>query len=281
MNVVFHNGELLDAANVRIAPDNRAFKYGDGAFETMKYTHNKILFWEDHYFRLMSTMRILRMEIPLAFSPEFLEEKILETIVANHAERNACRVRLSVYRAGGGIYTPQTNTIGYLIEIMPMPDAEYVLNEKGLMLDVFKDFYVQKSILSNLKTANAQLYVLASIFRQENGYDECVLVNDDKNVAEAISANIFLVKGEELHTPPLETGCLKGVMRKQVLQLAPKMGLKPIETTFSPFELQKADEVWLTNATNGLRWVGSFRKKKFENAKAKQMLAAINRIAAI
>jgi len=274
--LILYNGEIFAPENVKFASTNRAFRYGDGVFETMKFANGKVLFLEDHYFRLMSTMRILRMEIPMHFSPEFLEEQISETIAANHAERQANRVRLSVFRSGAGNYQPQTNAIDYLIETSLLPNQEFVLNEKGLNIDLFKDFFVHKSMLSNLKTANAQLYVLASIFKDENGFDECILLNDDKHVVEAIAINLCMVMDGAVLTPPIESGCLKGVMRKNIIALLKKMKVEVKEVSFSPFELQKADEVWLTNAVNGLQWVGNYRKKQFENTVATEVVAALN-----
>ena len=276
MDTVLFNGGLLDKNRVNFTAHNRAFKYGDGVFETIKYANGKILFWEDHYFRLMSSMRILRMEIPMDFSPETLEERILETISANHAEQDANRIRLTVYRAGAGRYTPETNEIEYLVESEKWPQASYELNESGLSIDLFKDYYKQKGLLSNLKTANSLLYVLAGIFKNENRLDECVLLNDDKHVVEAISSNLFMVKDGVLHTPATDTGCLKGVMRKNIIALARKMKLQVIEDRFSPFELQKADEVWLTNAMTGVQWVGNYRKKIYGNELAVKMIEALN-----
>ncbi len=271
------NGEILDPSQIQFSTSNRAFRYGDGVFETMKYADGKIHFLEDHYFRLMSTMRILRMDIPMDFSPEYLEEQIKETIEANHAENDANRIRLTVFRNGAGLYTPETHAISFLIETEKLPNLDYELNKEGLTVDLFKDFYVQKSILSNLKTANAQLYVLAGIFKKENGLDECLLVNDEKNVVEAISSNLFIVKGEVVHTPALETGCLKGVMRKNIIQILKNLKIEVVEDAFSPFELQRADAVWLTNSILGLQWVGQYRKKVYSNELAVKVSEALNR----
>lgn len=275
--MILYNGELCAPEKVNFPSTNRAFRYGDAVFESMKYANGKVLFLEDHYFRLMSTMRILRMEIPMHFSPESLEKQIQETITANHAERQANRVRITVFRSGEGRYQPTTSEVDYLIETSVLPNHDFVLNETGLNIDLFKDFYMHKSLLSNLKTANAQLYVLASIFKAENGFDECIILNDDKHVAEAISSNLFMLVDGVVHTPPLETGCLKGVMRKNMIALLKKMNIEVREIAFSPFELQKAQEVWLTNAVNGVQWVGNYRKKQFENTMAKFVIEALNK----
>ena len=272
------NGQILDDSQVQFGTENRAFKYGDAVFESMKFSHGKIIFWEDHYFRLMSSMRILRMEIPMNFSPEYLEEQIVETISANHAEQNPSRVRLAAFRIGAGNYAPEQNEISFVISVQPLANDTFELNERGLKIDLFKDHYKQKSLLANLKTANSLLYVLAGVFKTENNLDECILLNDSKEVVESISANIFMVKGQVIFTPPISSGCLKGVMRKNILKIAKNIGFEIREEAFSPFELQRADEVFLSNAIQGIRWVANYRKKEYTNEVAIQLSAALNSI---
>jgi branched-chain amino acid aminotransferase len=246
-----YNGEIREGKRVELALNNRALNYGDGVFETIKYSFKRINFWEDHYFRLMSSMRILRMEIPANFSPEYLEEQLRSCLEANGLIEDAARLKLLVFRKAGGYYTPNNNGVDFIISASPLEHADYRLNSRGLEIDLYKDFYKQKGLLSNLKQLGAALYTIASVYRAENDLDECVLLNDDKQVVEAISSNLFMVKNKEVFTAPLETGCLKGVMRKQVIDLLPKLGYEVREESFSPFELQRADEVFLTNAING------------------------------
>ena len=74
------NGQLLAPNAAGISITNRGFTYGDAVFETLRVINGKIIFWEDHYFRLMASMRIMRMEIPLGFSPEFLEKELLDLV---------------------------------------------------------------------------------------------------------------------------------------------------------------------------------------------------------
>ncbi len=275
------NGQITEGSQITIGLKNRAFNYGDGVFESIKFSNGRLNFWEDHYFRLMSSMRIVRMEIPLSFSPEYLEEQIRLTIEANGLTKQAARIRFVVYRKEGGLYTPESNDVEYIITATPTKNTSYILNETGLVVDVFKDFYKQKSLLSTIKSSSAQFYAVASVFRKENGLDECILLNDDKSVCEAISANVFLVKGEELITPPLSDGCLKGVMRKNVITAAKKLGYKVTEKSFSPFEIQKADEMFFTNASNGIRWVSQYKKKSFVNATALKLIPELNIAAAL
>lgn len=271
-----YNGDFISNDQITLSTADRALQYGDSVFESMKFANGRINFWEAHYFRLMSSMRILRMEIPMSFSPEYLEEQIRDTITENHLSDKAARIRLQVLRKEGGLYTPVSNDVNFLISVSELEEPNYTLNEKGLEVDLFKDYYKQKSLLSNIKSGSAVLYTIASIFKKENGLDECLLLNDDKMVAEAISANVFVVKGKEIYTPPLADGCLKGVMRKHVLEILPKMGYEVIEKSISPFDLQKADELFLTNATKGVQWVEKYRKKTFVKDVSEALIAKLN-----
>jgi branched-chain amino acid aminotransferase len=270
------NGFIIRNKHLGIQVNNRGLNYGDGIFETIKFANNRLNFWEDHYFRLMASMRIVRMDIPMTFSPEYLEEEIRKTLAANHLSDKSARIKLLVVRKAGGLYTPESNDIDFLITTEELLDSTYQLNEEGLNIELYKDFYKNSGMLGNIKSTSAQLYTVASIFRKENDFDECLLINERKEVVEAISANIFILKGDDLITPPLDSGCLKGIMRKKVIEFAPQIGLTIKEEAFSPFALQKADEVWLTNSIKGLQWVGQYRKKSYGHEKATEMLKKIN-----
>lgn len=276
------NGSIVEGNVLEVSSDNRGLNYGDGVFETMKFSNNRINFWEDHYFRFMSSMRILRMEIPMSFSPEFLESEVRSIISANDFKNAPVRVKILATRKSGGTYTPDTNEIDYLITVKVIEGDRFSLNEEGLEIDLFKDYYLQKSMLSNLKLSSSVLYTLASVFRKENKLDECLLINDDKSLAEAISSNVFLVKDKTVITPALSTGCLKGIIRKQVLEILPKMGFEVIEKeNISPFDLQKVDEVFLTNSLNGIRWIKKYRKKEFKNSIGVELTQKLNIMASL
>lgn len=276
--LVSYNGEILEDYELEMHVDNRAFKYGDSVFETMKYSDGSINFWEDHYFRLMSAMRIVRMEIPMDFSPEFIESRIQELIQATHNEKQSVRIRLSIVRQDGGLYTPSSNEIDYLIELTVIEDADYVLNAAGLKMDVFKDHFKPKGLLSNIKSTNCLVYTVAGIYAKENELDDVVLINEDKHVVESVSSNVFLLQGNKLLTPTIESGCLRGVMRKNILKIALKNGFHVEEKNFSPFEIQRADEMFLTNVVTGIQWVGQFKKRSFANEKVKDLLKELNAV---
>ena len=258
--MVNFNGSLLLEEDVTLTSNNRAFKYGDAIFETIKVLNGKVIFWEDHYFRLMASMRMLRMKIPMTFTLEFLENEILKTI-KDQDQSKIYRVRLSVYRKDGGYYTPKTNKIDYLIEV-----KEHTYSTKeNYVIDVFKDFYNYSGLLSTIKTNNRMLNTLASVFANENDLDNCVLSNEKKGVVEVTNGNIFIVKDNVVKTPALTEGCIKGIVRGKVLEIINKNDDYIMEeTSISPFEIQKADEVFITNAIIGIQAVTNYKKKVFK-----------------
>lgn len=262
-----YNGNLVAFDDVKITPNNRAFKYGDSIFETIKVVNSKLVFWEDHYFRLMASMRMLRMKIPMNFTLEFLEEEILKTVSNNDIKKNI-RARLSVTRKDGGFYTPNTNEIDYLIESQ---EIEY-LTKSSYKVDLFKDFYMYSGHLSTVKTNNKLIHTLASIYAKENELDNCFLLNERKGVVEATNASLFLVKGTVIKTPPLTEGCLKGIAREKVISVITSSNDYTIEETIiSPFEIQKADEVFITNSVMGIQPITNYRKKEFSTTISKKL----------
>ena len=271
------NGELLSEQQAKISIFNRGLAYGVALFETIKTLNGKILFWEDHYFRLMASMRILRMEIPMKFTPEFLESQILELLNHNISNSNSFRVKLTVFREQGGFYTPQTNDVNYFITSASLETDLYLSNPLDYRVELFKDYYVTPGLLSTLKTNNKVLNVLGSIYAKENQYDNCLLLNTNKSIVEALNGNLFLVKGNTIKTPPLDDGCLKGIMRKQVLEILKKIPeFECIEASISPFELQKADELFVTNVIQGIQPITGFRKKSFSSKVSQSILAKLN-----
>jgi len=256
------NGNIV-AQDENILTQNRAFLYGDGVFETLKIVNNRILFLEDHYFRLMASMRVVRMEIPMNFTMEFFEEEVLKLVRENGISASA-RVRITVFRNDGGLYLPKTNEVSYLIHATQLQNTSYALDTAEYEVDLYKDFYVTKQLLSSIKTTNKMINVTGSIFAHENGLANCLLVNDTKNVVEGLQGNLFMLIGKKLITPPISEGCLNGIMRKQILALAKKVeGIEVLEEIISPFDLQKADELFLTNVITGIQPITKYRKKEF------------------
>lgn len=255
---------------------NRGFLYGDALFETVKILDGKILFLEDHYFRLMSSMRILRMEIPMNFTMEFFENEILNEVKKEQLEASA-RARMTVFRKEGGFYLPKNNFIDYVISVSKIDKPIYRIENTSYEVDIFKDFYVSKQLISTLKSTNKIVQITGSIYADENGLDNCILLNEERNVVEALNGNIFMLKDNILTTPPISEGCLNGIMRKQIIALAKTIeDLTVEEATISPFDLQKADELFFTNVIKGIQPITKYRKKEFETNLSQTLISKLN-----
>jgi branched-chain amino acid aminotransferase len=160
--------------------------------------------------------------------------------------------------------------VSFLIQTSAIENPVYSISEKEYEVDLYKDFYIPKQLLSTLKTTNKMIHVTGSIYAKENDLDNCILLNDSKNVVEALQGNLFMRMGNTLITPPISEGCLNGIMRKQILSFAKKeTNLEVVEQVISPFDLQKADELFVTNVIRGIQPITKYRKKEFEQDTAK------------
>lgn len=273
--MINYNGNITSEPNLSLV-ENRAFLYGDSIFETLKVLDSKILFLEEHYFRLMASMRIVRMEIPMQFTMEYMEQQVIELTKALNIE-NSARVRVSFFRCPGGYYLPTDNTSEFIITATPLQEKLYIVGQGECEVDIYKDFHISRHLLSTLKTANKMAHITGSIYAYENGLHNCLLLNDDKNVVEALQGNLFMLLEGKLITPPIADSCLNGIMRKQVLAIAGKIdSLEVVEKSISPFELQKAEELFITNVIRGIQSVTKYRKKAYANDLAVEIIKRLN-----
>jgi branched-chain amino acid aminotransferase len=272
--VNFNGG--ITTSEVVLPHNNRAFLYGDGVFETVKILNGKILFSEDHYFRLMAAMRIVRMEIPMNFTLEYFESQILMLADAEGFSESA-RARITVYRNDGGFYLPLDRTVTFIITVSSLENRLYEIVKGQYEVDLYKDFYISAQLLSTIKTTNKMINITGSIYASENDLDNCLLLNDSKNVVEALQGNLFMLTGNKLVTPPISEGCLNGIMRKQVLVLAKSIeNIEVAEEAISPFDLQKGDELFITNVIKGIQPVTKYRKKDYKSELANELLKKLN-----
>ena len=257
MSISNYNGSLQKNAPFN-SIDNRAFLYADALFDTLVYKDNSPVFFEEHYFRLLASMRQLRMDIPDFFTQEYWQKEMAKTIAVNTLTN--ARVRTTVFRNASGLYTPSKHDVSILIQVS---DLKQVV-KGNYSLGLYKDYLLNTSTLDNLKTTNRIHNVLAAIFAKENEFDNCILINHKKQVAETINANIFLVVGTEIKTPPLSSGCINGIVRQKVIDFLEKRAdyqIKEVEIT--PFELKNADEVFLTNSVVGIQPVTQYKRKTY------------------
>ena len=271
------NGELLHNNTDFLNENNRGLQLGDAVFEELRVINGDVIFLEDHYLRLMSSMRILRMEIPMNFTMEFMEEEILK-LISEDGLRETKQIKFTVYRnTSDNNFSKSDNSISYFITSTTLINPFFVLDDKAYEVELFKDFYKNSSMLSNLDTNNKILNVVGSIYAQENDYQDCLLLNERKQVIEALNGNVFIVKGNQVKTPPITDGCVNSVIRKKIIDIVSKLNeVEFLEESLSPFELQKADELFIANNVNGLVSITKYRKKDFVNTTAKSLIGKLN-----
>lgn len=266
------NGQFIEKEKLSLGI-SRAFKFGDGLFETVRLVNGQAQNFSDHIERLTEGMKFLKLQFDENFHQLIQLES--EQLIRKNKQFKGGVLRIYVFRAGIGKYTPQSNQLEYLIETEELSENNYSLNDLGLRIELAESTLITPSKFTQLKSLNALPYVMASIEKEERLFDDLLLLNDDQQLVEATSSNIFLVKKYELLTPPISSGCLNGVMRKRILQIASSVGLNSKESTISVDDLLEADEVFLTNSISGIRWVGAFRKKRYFHNWAKKLVEKV------
>jgi branched-chain amino acid aminotransferase len=263
MNFICFNGKILSASEPVLMADNKSYRYGDGLFETIKVINGKICLESYHFKRFFSSLQLLQMVLPALLTAEKLREQVFQL-----CEKNKCiglaRIRLSVFRGNGGIFEG-SDELQYLIECWPVNESVNRLNENGLVIDIYPDAKKSCDHFSNIKSANFLPYVMAARYAKQNKWNDCLVLNVNDGVADSTIANVFLVKGEKLITPALSEGCINGVMRRYLLEELKEADfeMKVEEGFVTVDDLHSADEVFLTNAIQGIKWVARFRDKKY------------------
>jgi branched-chain amino acid aminotransferase len=269
------NGELRKGDEASICAGNRGHLYGDGIFESIRVVKGKAINVEAHIHRMFDGALALKMDLPSHFSVAYFSEKIDEIIEKSSIDQGG-RIRISLDRKSGGTYMPISNEAEYLIEIYPLTSNCFSLNEKGLSIDLYQEMRKHKSKLGNYKTKNALIYVMCSIKAKEKELDELLITNPKGGILESSSSNLFVVSNGVLYTPSLDEGPVGGVMRMTIINVALQNGIKVYECSILPQNLLAADEVFLTNAISGLKWVKSYRGKNYSCELGNKLISLLN-----
>ena len=259
------NNKYVAEKEALFTSDNRSFRYGDGLFETMRWMDGDIRFLSHHVTRLREGMHMLQLEHAPAFDEHFIRSRAADLIRKNGLEGQHVRVRLQVYRDGGGLYSPQQNKAAYVMSLSKLDPDDMKHRKLGLIVDVYSEFKKPYSELSKLKSANALVYVMAGLYRKKNGLDDVLILNQEGFLCESLSSNVFIWYGKKLYTPAISEGCIDGVMRKVVIDLALENGLEVIEAQINPAIMYEADEIFHTNAVHGVQWVMGYKQKRYFN----------------
>ncbi|WP_262248018.1 aminotransferase class IV [Parapedobacter soli] len=265
------NTNFIPEQEAILTADNRAFRYGDGVFETMRWMDGDIRFLQHHIVRLHEGMRMLKLEQATVLDAHFIRSRTAELIKRNGLEGQHVRVRLQVYRGGGGLYSPQQNNACYIISVSKADPDDIKHRKLGLIVDIYSEFRKPYSELSKLKSSNALVYVMAGLYRTRNGLDDVLLLNQEGFLCESLSSNVFISYDKKLYTPAISEGCIDGVMRKVVIELALDSGIEVIEAQISPDILKEADEIFHTNAIHGVQWVMGYKQKRYFNRMSRML----------
>lgn len=261
MKICF-NGKFYDEDEGVLPINNRSYKWGDGLFETIKVYNGKILLDNYHLDRLFLGLRVLQIHYSDAdFSAARLHQ-LIHSLVNQNGLTLAARVRLAVFRN-------ENNTVGFTIEATALKPGHDEWNKEGQTIGLYP--YARKSldVFSGLKTANYLPYVMAARYAEQNNLDDVLLLNSNNNICDSTRANVFLVFGRSLYTPPLHEGCVQGVMRRVLLDQLPGLGYTIQQKVITEEDLLKADEVFLTNALQLLRWVRQYKNSRYTNSNSK------------
>lgn len=274
MNLFFtYNDKIYKHGTAIINPDNRSLRYGDGIFETLKVIKGKIQLRDYHFERLFLGMETLKFETPKNFTAAYFENKIL-ALCKKNLHDSFTRVRLMVFRGNGGLYDAENHLPNYIIQTWSIENNDE-LNSNGLTIDIYPDAKKSCDNLANLKSNNYLPYVMGALYAKQIKVNDCILLNNFNRVCDTTVANIFIIKNDFIYTPPLNDGCVAGVMRRFIIEKLYTY-FKIEEKSISIEDLEKADEVFVTNSIKGIRWIKQFQDNQYSNMGVKKIHRILN-----
>ena len=272
---IIFNGKILNQQDIQFNTIKRAINFGDGFFETIRIVNGDVLFIESHLKRIFKALKILKISNSENFNAEIIKAKIKELLLYNKIDSGG-RVKIYFFRSGLGTYLPVTNEISFIIECFHLENNLYQLNKKGFLVDIFYDYQKQINNLSAFKTSNSLLYVLASIYANDNDLNDTLILNEKKYIIESSNSNIFLFLKDSIITPALNSGCIAGIMREEIIKIINFLDIKIIERDISLEDLMNSKEIFLTNVISGINWVGGYKKTRYYNTLSKKIIKELN-----
>jgi branched-subunit amino acid aminotransferase/4-amino-4-deoxychorismate lyase len=272
------NGEFIKEQDFLLPGNNRAFYFGDSLFESMHAYSTLIPLFKLHFDRLLQGMEVLGYEQPASFTSASISATITRLLNRNKQFKST-RVRLTVFRNPGGLYLPTNNSVSYLVQASTLDFDRLSHKLPSMIVDVFPNQIKCAGELSPFKTGNALLYVMAARYAKLNRLHDSIIVNQHGRFVELSSSNIFGIREDTLVTPPLQEGCVAGVMRNFIVhQLAPKAGyrvdIKPVtQKDFAEFE-----EVFATNAVSGIRNIVGIGNRRFYSTRYRSLQQQLEKL---
>ncbi|HON18400.1 MAG TPA: aminotransferase class IV [Salinivirgaceae bacterium] len=273
---VCYNGDIVPS-NALFFTDNRSILYGDGLFESMRSRGAYVPLLSFHLNRLRHSMASIGMN-----AESFPSNREIEQAISRLLHRNkwlkAARLRLTVFRKPGGLYYPENNDVDFFITAQPLETSIYELNQRGLIIGINDEMTVFPSKLTSIKSTSALRLVLASQWAKTRKFDDCLLINNHGHLVESCSSNLFVWHKERLYTPPLSDGCLPGIMRSVIIDLARQMKIDVIDNqSLTPDMLESAAEIFLTNAVQGIQWVLAYENAGYYHNFSSELINLLNK----
>lgn len=236
-----------------------------GLIETIKVVRGKMPLQDLHINRLWNSLKILEVHLSKAFIEASLKQEIRKQMIANNTHSFVFRVE---------VHKDKTqNDILWQYSIRDLDMEEYVLNDKGLRITVFPKNKKPINQFSNLKTTERKIYNEAIQFAQNHQCDDAIVLNSNNSIADTSIFNIFVVKNDLVYTPPLSDAPVAGVFRTLLLNYFP--ATKMVQSSITLQELYDADEIFLTNAVRGIRWVEYIEDKQLAKTKIEQLFFSL------
>lgn len=275
-NYILINGNLFPSDYALYPAGHRSVKYGDGIFESIRVINGQAIFIDKHLTRLFKNAALIKLKVK--FTSDEIKHQLAFLLEKNNIQQSA-RIRISLYRSGEGFYKPNSNECDLIIEANKIDiHSAYELNMPGLVVDVYKDAYKSFHFLSEIKSSSSLLYVLAAEWAKSRYLDDALLINEKGNICEATSSNIFWVKNSVVYTPPLSEACLPGIIREVLIEIMLKNNMELIEKSCTENDLLEADELFLSNAIHGIKWVVAFKNKRYFTNTAKKLIGTLNQM---
>ena len=266
------NKEIVKSDEIKLSDTNRGYLYGDGFFETVKIFNSKLFNFKNHFQRISRSIKLLDLEFN--FSIFALENMIMKVIDKNKIKDGS--VRVTIYRDSFGKYLPESNKTSFHI-VSSIDDKNlFILNNDPLSLDIYNENCKAASDLSNIKSLNSLLYVLASIYANKNNLDDVLIINSNNDIIESTNSNLFIFLDNMIYTPPLSDGCVDGSMRRLIIDILEKKYTVSIQS-ISEEQVLSSNEVFLTNAISGVKSVGSIGKMNYNRSSiSKYLIGSLN-----
>ncbi|SNR29215.1 aminotransferase class IV [Hymenobacter mucosus] len=245
--MLLYNGQLLSSESFTFSLPNRGLFFNDGFFETMVWAHGSILYLPHHLHRLHRAAAALHFALPPAL---VTADALLATLqpLADTFAQMPCRLRLQLWRQGGGLYTPTTSACEWLVTGQPFTPLETQVERAAFAEKVS----TQPSPVSFCKGPNALTYVLAAQERAQRNLDDVVLLSPAGYVAETVSAAVGWLREHVIYVPAAATGCVAGVRLAHLRTIALALGFGWQEGLYLPADLLAAEAVFTANIA-GLR----------------------------